>query len=134
MPVSRWAIGLLLLLFMISSQAATSRPDAGDGKPTEIQVFGAILDVDKIDSAEQNFTLNFYVMFRWNDHRLAHDQEGSVIRNLSEIWNPRLTITNTQRFWENTKDEVEISAEGVVTYRFHVFGDFSQPLDLHAFP
>ena len=134
MRVSRWAIGLLLLLFMISSQAATSRPDAGDGKPTEIQVFGAILDVDKIDSAEQNFTLNFYVMFRWNDHRLVHDQEGSVIRNLSEIWNPRLTITNTQRFWENTKDEVEISAEGVVTYRFHVFGDFSQPLDLHAFP
>lgn len=88
---------------MISSQAATSRSGAGDGKLSEIQVFGAILDVDKIDSAEQNFTLNFYVMFRWNYHRLAHDQEGSVIRNLSEIWNPRLTITNTQGFWERPK-------------------------------
>lgn len=127
-------IGLLLFLFSINVQGALSRPVAEDGKPTEVHVVGAVLDVDKINSAEQNFTLNFYAIFRWMDPRLAHAGSGSDIRDLSEVWNPRLTIINTQRYWENTRNEVEISPEGLVTYRLHVFGDFSQPLELHDFP
>jgi len=127
-------IGLLLLLSSFSVQAALSRPVTEDGKATEVEVVGAVLDIDKIDSAEQNFTLNFYAIFRWMDSRLAHDGPGNDIRSLSEVWNPRLTIINTQKYWENTRDEVEISPEGLVTYRLHVFGDFSQPLDLREFP
>jgi len=127
-------IGLLLLLASFSVQATLSRPVSEDGKPTEVNVVGAVLDIDKINSAEQNFTLNFYALFRWMDPRLAHAGPGSAIRDLSEVWNPRLTIINTQRYWENTRDEVEVSPEGLVTYRLHVFGDFSQPLKLHDFP
>ena len=122
------------MLFSVNAQAAMNRPVAEDGKPTEIQVVGAVLDVDKINSAEQNFTLNFYAIFSWKDPRLAHDGPGSAIRDLSTVWNPRLTIINTQRYWANTRDEVEITPEGRVTYRLHVFGDFSQPLKLHDFP
>ena len=119
-------IGLLLFLFSINVQGALSRPVTEDGKPTEVHVVGAVLDIDKINSAEQNFTLNFYAIFRWLDPRLAHAGPGSDIRSLSDVWNPRLTIINTQRYWENTRDEVEVSPEGLVTYRLHVFGDFSQ--------
>lgn len=126
--------GLVLILSSVNAQAAMNRPVAEAGKVTEVNVVGGILDIDKIDSAEQNFTLNFYAIFRWTDPRLAHDGPGSVIRNLSDVWNPRLTLLNTQRYWSNTKDEVEISPEGQVTYRLHVFGSFSQPMDLHAFP
>ena len=127
-------IGLFLFLFSFNVHAALSRPVTQDGKPTEVSVVGAVLDIDKIDSAEQNFTLNFYAIFRWMDPRLAHEDPGSVIRSLSEVWNPRLTIINTQKYWANTRDEVEITPEGLVTYRLHVFGDFSQPLDLREFP
>ena len=127
-------IGLLLFMTSFSAQGALSRPVAEDGKPTEVQVVGAVLDIDKIDSAEQNFTLNFYAIFRWMDPRLTHGGPGNDIRSLSEVWNPRLTIINTQKYSANSKDEVEISPEGLVTYRLHVFGDFSQPLDLHEFP
>ena len=105
-----------------------------EGRPTEIQTVGAVLDVDRIDSAEQRFTLNFYALFRWTDPRLAHDKKGSVTRKLSEVWDPRLTFINTQKYSANTRDEVEISPEGQVTYRLHIFGDFSQPLDLRSFP
>ncbi len=104
-------IGLLLFLFSVNVQAALSRPVAEDGKPTEVHVVGAVLDIDKIDSAEQNFTLNFYAIFRWIDPRLAHDGPGSDIRNLSEVWNPRLTIMNTQKYSAISKDEVEISPQ-----------------------
>ncbi len=129
-----WVLSLLLLLLAHTAQASMSRPVAEEGKPTEINVVGVLLDVDKIDSAEQNFTLNLYVIFRWSDPRLAHEGPGVEMRNLSDIWNPRLTITNTQKLRTNTRDEVEISPEGLVTYRLHVFGDFSQPMELQAFP
>ena len=127
-------ISLVLILFSVNTRADMSRPGAEAGKATEVHAVGAILDIDKINSAEQNFTLNFYAIFRWLDPRLAHDGHGSVTRDLSEVWNPRLTLINTQRYWANTGDEVEISPEGLVTYRLHVFGDFSQPLALHDFP
>ncbi len=127
-------IGLLLLLASFSVQAALSRPVTEDGKPTEVHVVGAVLDIDRINSAEQNFTLNFYAIFSWMDPRLAHDGPGSDIQDLSEVWNPRLTILNTQKYWANTRDEVEISPAGLVTYRLHIFGDFSQPLELRDFP
>jgi len=129
-----WFLGVLLLLLSHAAQASMSRPIAEEGKPTEVHAVGVVLDVDKIDSAEQNFTLNLYAIFRWADPRLAHNGPGSEMRNLSDIWNPRLTITNTQKLRKNTRDEVEISPEGVVTYRLHVFGDFSQPMELQAFP
>jgi hypothetical protein len=127
-------IGLLLFLFSLTIHAGHSRPVSEDAKPTEVQVVGAVLDIDRINSAEQNFTLNFYALFRWLDPRLAHDGPGSDIRGLSEVWNPRLTILNTQKYWANTRDEVEVSPEGLVTYRLHIFGDFSQPLELRDFP
>lgn len=123
-----------MLLLSHTAQASMSRPVTEEGRPTEVHAVGVVLDVDKIDSAEQNFTLNLYAIFRWKDPRLAHDGPGSEIRNLSEVWNPRLTITNTQKLRKNTRDEVEVSPEGMVTYRLHVFGDFSQPMELQAFP
>ena len=126
--------GLLLFLLSFNASAGLSKPVAEDGKPTEVQVLGAVLDIDRINSAEQNFTLNFYAIFRWLDPRLAHAGSGSIIRDLSEVWNPRLTILNTQKYWANTRDEVEVSPEGEVTYRLHIFGDFSQPLELRDFP
>ena len=137
-PISRttagiW-IGLLLAVLSFTSEAGMSRPVTEDGRPTEVRVVGAVLDVDKINSAEQNFTLNFYAIFHWLDPRLAHDGQGSIVRALSEVWNPRLTIINTQRYWASKGKEVEITPDGLVTYRLHVFGDFSQPLALHDFP
>jgi len=125
---------MLLILLSGAVNASLSRPVQENGKATEVQVLGAILDVDKIDSAEQNFTLNLYMIFRWQDLSLVHEGPGDIIRDLSEVWNPRLTILNTQQRWENTRKEVQINPQGQVTYRLHIFGSFSQPMDLHEFP
>ena len=127
-------IGLLLFLLSENVQAALNRPVIEVGRPTVVHVVAAVLDVDRINSAEQNFTLNLYTVFRWMDPSLAHTETGSVVRKLDEVWNPRLTIANTQRHWANSKDDVEISPQGLVTYRLHVFGDFSQPMELQDFP
>ena len=123
-----------MCLISFSVNGADNQSLNNGGNPTEVYVIGAILDVDKINSAEQNFTLNLYLLFRWTDSRLVHDGVESIMRPLSEVWNPRLTIMNTQRQWKNTRDVVEIAPDGSVTFRLHVFGNFSQPLELHDFP
>ena len=63
---------MLLLMLATIAQGAITRPVTDDGQPTKIYVVGAILDVDKINSEEQIFTLNFYAVFRWTDPSLAH--------------------------------------------------------------
>jgi hypothetical protein len=132
-PKAGFTIGLWLFLISFSAQSALSRPVADDGEPTRVHVVAAVLDVDKIYSVEQNLTLNLYIVFQWLDPGLAHSEPGVIVRELDEVWNPRLTIANTQRHWANSKADVEISPQGLVTYRLHVFGDFSQPMELHDF-
>ncbi|UCB55819.1 MAG: hypothetical protein JSW45_04635 [Thiotrichales bacterium] len=126
--------GLVSLLLSFSLEAGMNRPVIEDGKPTGVYVVAAILDVDKSDSTEQNFALNSYSAYRWTDPRLAHDGPGNILRDISDIWTPRLTILNTQKRWVMSRNEVEVSPDAVVSYRLHMFGSFSQPLDLHNFP
>lgn len=56
-------IGLLLFLVSVNVHGVLRRPVAEDGGPTEVQVVGAALDVDKIKSAKQIVMLNFKVAF-----------------------------------------------------------------------
>ena len=46
------------------------RPGADDG-PTQISIAIWIVDISKIDSAEQSFTAEAAIVLRWKDPRLA---------------------------------------------------------------
>ena len=82
-------IGLLLFVLSCNVQSALYRPVIEDGKPTAVHVVAAVLDVDKNNSAEQNFTLNLYGLFQRMDPGLAHAEPGVIDRDLDEVWNPR---------------------------------------------
>jgi hypothetical protein len=74
-------IGLFLFLHSLSAQAVMTRPVTVEGAPTEIHVVGVILDVDRIDSCDQSFTLFldlavFYSLDRSGCY-LASVQQGS---------------------------------------------------------
>jgi len=89
------------LLFAISSQVAWSaetpalidRPAAGAG-PTQVSVGIWIVDITNIDSAQQNFTADLAVVFRWKDARIAHTGTGVAYYALEQIWTPRVGIAN----------------------------------------
>lgn len=93
-----------------------------------------VLDVDAISSAQQSFTLNLFVQFRWFDPELAHDGDAPVRRDLSDINAPRFLLVNRQKTWSTLMNVVEIAPDGEVIYRMRLWGDFSQPLRLHDFP
>jgi hypothetical protein len=110
------------------------RPVPDDGGATRIHAAIGVLDVDEISDANQNFTVNLFVRFRWLDPREAHGGAGKIVRDIDEVWSPRLVFLNRQRIWSSLLPIVEISPEGEVIFRQQFWGDFSQPMNLHDFP
>ena len=104
------------------------------GEPTEVQVGIYVIDVDEVDSADQSFAASVYFEARWRNESLAHEGPGPKLRNLTDVWNPRLTIIGQQMMWRSYPDYVEIQPDGTVVYRQKIWGRFSQPLVLNDFP
>lgn len=106
----------------------------GGGEVQQVYLTVGVLDVDAISSADQSFTLNIFVQFRWRDPELAHDGDGPIRKDLSDINAPRFILVNRQKTWSTLMNVVEIAPDGEAIYRMRLWGDFSQPLHLHDFP
>ena len=98
----------------------------------QIEIF--IVDVDEVNSAQQNFAASVYYEAHWKNPLLRHKGPGPMHRGVTEVWNPRLTILGQQNVWRSFPESVEIHPDGEVVYRQRVWGHFSQPLDLREFP
>jgi hypothetical protein len=93
-----------------------------------------VLDLDNVNSVEQSFVANVYYEARWRDARLAYGGPGERAMPLNSVWHPRLQFLNQQRVVQTLPEVVEVSPDGEVVYRQHVWGPFSQPLDVEDFP
>lgn len=111
--------------------AQDGRPTAG---PTEVEFAVVLLDLERIDDAEQGFSASVLFAARWNDPRLAHGGDGVVHRDLGEVWHPRLEVVNRRQMSLTLPQVVDIAPDGTVLYRQRVVGQFSQRLDLADFP
>ncbi len=117
---------------------AVQRP--GEGGPADtVRVSVALLDIAKIDDAEQMFFIDAYLVFEWTDPRLASKNNGSSPAELRRIpldtiWTPGLLTVNargleTRLPWVGTVD-----GSGNVTVRQRVSGSLAVDLDLRDFP
>jgi hypothetical protein len=104
------------------------------GEPTEVQVSLYIIDVDEVDSAEQNFAASVFIEARWYIPELRHEGSGPINLSWTEVWTPRLVIVNQQQGWRSFPESVEVLPDGQVIYRQKTWGRFSQPFDLRNFP
>ena len=126
--------GLLLSHGGAVASPIFERPVPEGGGPTEVFCAMAVLDVDDISDASQNFTVNLFARFAWHDPREAHERSGKIVKDLTEVWHPHLLFANMQRTWSSIGGSVEISPDGAVVLRQQFWGDFSQPMRLHEFP
>jgi len=142
--MGRQAITVFLVFFVVSTAFSSDaeerylpnsdRPGRARGA-TEVEFFVFVIDIDDIDGAEQNFTVNVFLYLSWNDKRLAC--EGDMVRRipLEQVWNPRILIVNQQGLIRPSMPEVaEVASDGTVTYRQRYVGRMSQPLKLSEFP
>jgi len=110
------------------------RPAADDG-PTRVSIGIWVVDIAAIDSAQQTFTAEIAIVFRWKDSRLAHTGNGVVRYPLEQIWHPRAVIVNeSTSVSRKFPDMAEVEPDGTVNYRQRYAGAFTQPLRLRSFP
>lgn len=132
---------VILAVFLTAPTAAASIPDDVSGtRPnaesgaTDVAVGLYLIDVSRVDAADQSFTADLFILLSWHDPRLDGVFEATQRVPLDRVWNPRLQILN-QRTVENTfPEQAEIAPDGTVTTRQRIVGTFSAPLDLHDFP
>jgi hypothetical protein len=130
--------GFLAISIQLARSAETptliERPNA-NSSPTQISVAIWFVDINSIDSAQQSFTADVFVVLRWKDPRLAHTGNGIAHYPLDQIWNPRVVIVNeTNSVSRRLPESVEVDADGTVTYRQRYVGSFTQSLHLKSFP
>ena len=135
--ISQLTIAFLTLAAWTAAElpvdASGDRPSI-EGEPTEIAVATFLIDVSRVNGADQSFTADLFVLLRWHDPRLEGVFETTARVPLEEVWNPRLQIL-TRRNIENTfPEQAEIAPDGTVITRQRYFGTFSAPFDLHDFP
>jgi hypothetical protein len=116
-----------------SEELTGTRPGV-EGQPLTISGTLFLLDVSKIDGADQSFTADVFMMLRWRDERLASAAEGMRRLPLKSVWEPRVQIINQRRIWKTFPEEVDVSPDGVVVYRQRYYGQFASALDLRNFP
>jgi hypothetical protein len=129
-----WCFLPLLLVTTFANIGAACADESGATRPDHIFVAIGLIDLDAVSSADQSFTVNLALRFRWRDPALAHDGSGYVRQHLSEISAPRFLLINQQKTWSTLLDVVDISPAGGAILRMRLWGDFSQPLHLHDFP
>jgi hypothetical protein len=133
--VIRTLLNLTLFVALGTGTAIATEltPPVADGA-VQVTVLVYILDVNTIDSGQQTFTANVYLEYGWHDPRLKHGGEGPVIRGMNEIWQPKLQVLNQQRLWPTFPEQLEVFPDGTVRYSQRVWGNFTQPMDLHDYP
>ena len=116
-----------------SEELTGTRPGV-EGQPLTISGTLFLLDVSKIDGADQSFTADVFMMLQWRDERLASAAKGMRRLPLKSVWEPRVQIINQRRIWKTFPEEVDVSPDGVVVYRQRYYGQFASALDLRDFP
>jgi hypothetical protein len=104
------------------------------GEPSEVKVLIYVIDIDEVNSADQNFSASIYYEAQWNNPNLKHEGTNPITKSTTELWTPRLVIPSQQMAWTAFPETVQVAPDGTVTYRQKVWGHFSQPLDLRDFP
>ena len=89
-------MALTVLAGISRAEGPAAHPDFGDS-PTPVNILIVILDLDEVKTADQSFVANVFLEYRWQDPRLAHQDETDRVRPLHDVWNPRLLLINQQR-------------------------------------
>jgi len=132
----RLCLPLIFLLFavMVQPQSALADNHQSPTDVREIDVSVYLIDIDAIDSIAQSFTVNFFMMFSWQDPSLAHAGTDSIRLKLEDIWYPSIQILNQQNVSRTFPELAEVRPDGRVIYRQRIWGNLSQPLELRSFP
>ncbi|HEX7184616.1 MAG TPA: hypothetical protein VF756_22520 [Thermoanaerobaculia bacterium] len=125
---------LALLVLQWGAAGALAAPDSlipPPARPTRVATSFFFSTIDGVDSVNETFNADFYLLLAWDDPRLASLQSGEI--DTARIWEPKVEGINSrdlQRIW----DYFEFPEPGKVQLQNRFSGTFAAPMDLHDFP
>lgn len=118
-------------------KAALKTPPNAD-KPTEVAVGFYLTNLGRINQSDETFDISGYLSATWQDRRLAFDPKAVGDREMryspEKIWEPALTIVNSQSAAKKSAVELTAQPDGTVNYLELINATVSSDLDLRKFP
>jgi len=129
-------VGLVLVVFSSFFLGAVQAVESEiPSESVEVKVKTFLIDLTKIDGPEQMFNADVVLAAQWQDSRLKDaEAKGGRSFSLNEVWSPRLVVANLRDIKTFLPERVEVSPDGLVTYRQRLVGDFTSRLNLRRFP
>ena len=127
-------VGLIAAILITIPSGAVAQNSRPAEEATEVEMSVVLLDLERIEDTSQSFTANVFFVAQWRDPRLANENSETHQYDLNEVWNPRLQVVNRQQISLTLPQVVDVTADGLVTYRQRAVGSFTQKLDLVDFP
>ncbi|HAT15688.1 MAG TPA: hypothetical protein DCS91_20850 [Microcoleaceae bacterium UBA11344] len=120
-----------------TSKATLKNPPNAD-KSTEVVVGFYLTNLGRINQSDETFDVSGYLSATWKDRRLAFDPKAIGDREMryssEKIWEPALTIVNSQSAAKKGAVELTAQPDGTVNYLELINATVSSDLDLRKFP
>jgi len=134
--------GLLIPVLAHASQsgaiASTQEPSvvqaAATDSPIQVSIALHVLDLLKIDDADQTAFVDFALWVSWEDADLRSPGAGDRYFSPNQIWVPNVQVINSLSLTNRRVDVVEVDEQGHASYRKRLLGTISIPRDLTDFP
>jgi hypothetical protein len=109
-----------------------------NGEPTVVEIGLFLIDVDEIDDVNQRFSVDMFVVARWQDSRLAlppSERTGQErFMMLEDVWTPRVLFLNDRGLTPQLRQGLGVADDGTVVYQNRLSGELSANLEFQEFP
>jgi hypothetical protein len=109
-----------------------------NGEPTLIELGVFVIDIDEIDDVNQRFSIDLFVVARWQDPRLALpevERKGNVrFMKIDDVWTPKTLLLNNRGLASHLREGVEVDDLGNMKYQNRLSGELKVDLEFKNFP
>jgi hypothetical protein len=107
-------------------------------RPTDVTVGFTASNIDRINQSDETFDISGFLSLTWQDRRLKFNPDNvkdRIVRhNPDLIWEPKLTILNSQSSTKRGSIQLTAKPDGTIEYLEQINTTVSSDLKLKKFP
>lgn len=124
----------IIFLFIVVLTLNINGETLSEGKLREVSISILILDIIKIDDANQRSTIDFVVQLEWMEKNLVSKWKEKTSVSKDEIWTPDIQIFNDYNLIKKKEDLYEVNPDGSVLYQQRYVGGINSRHNFSEFP
>jgi hypothetical protein len=136
----------IILLLSVQSVVGKQQESSTEKEPLEISVNLRINKIYNINSVEETYQIDGYLMYTWKNENAISYLKDSLVNSVifendkarevinSELWIPAFELINVQGSRETPNIRIEIYSDGTIEYEERFFATCSTNMDFTKFP